>query len=271
MNRIAISANFLIISFFVFIISYLWASYLLSGFFITFLVAFLVTSVISSAWLFFIHRKNKINNLTKTEIEHMKNVIIQLQFMSQAQSLTLIAQALQKKYSDEIKTNKSNDKITINVFQDKISTNEINIFPLFHKNLNRQDVIDCINKTEDGKKSIIIGEIPIEVIAFFNSLQLNVVFISMEDIYINLLKQVEIYPAISIIPKTKSRLNFATFKMLAFSRRKTKSYIIVGIIILLTSLIVRPTLLYIIIATLLFSFAIISWLRPQNKSSTLFL
>ncbi|MCL2755962.1 MAG: hypothetical protein FWE45_02810 [Firmicutes bacterium] len=266
MNRLALTSNFLIVSFFVFVIAYLWASYIVSGFLITFMVAFLITCLVNFCWLLLVGRNRKRNNLTKAERDHMNSVLLQFQFLTMSQSLAVVHNAISKKYD----SGPEGGKIEIHLSQDMISVKDLNIFCVFHKNVTRQEIIDCINKTDDGKRTVVFGEFTPDLYAFFGALKLDVVLLNGEDLYVRLLKPVEIYPNLAVTTKSKSKLTMAALRTMTFSRRKVKSYILVGIIVLLTSLIVRPTILYVIIATILFSFAIISWLRPMQKNDNIF-
>jgi len=276
MNRFAVTSNFLIISFLTFIIAFLWASYIFTGFFMTVTIAFLITCLVDFSWLLLASRKKRARNLTRAETEHMRDMTLQFQFMSQVATMAIVVKAIKEKL-DHKKIDFEPDEnieqcepVEIKILCDKIVVEDYNVFAMFHKKVTRADIIDCINRTTDGMKTVIFGEVSADDIAFFNVVKINVLFYSSEDVYINLLKPTGIFPELAVQYKTKSRLTFATFRTLAFSRKKTKSYILLGIVVLLTSFIVRPTIFYIVMATILFSFGIISMLRPVRKHDTLF-
>ena len=58
-------------------------------------------------------------------------------------------------------------------------------------------------------------------------------------------------------------------KRLVFQRRKVKNYIFLGVIILLMSFIVRFNIFYIIFATIMFSFALISLFAVQSTDEAI--
>ena len=264
MFRIAPIANFLIRSFFIFLIVYLWASYFISSFFITFLVALLVTLVANYAWMFWVYRRRRAKNQTKAQIDNMNKVMLQFKFMTQATTISFFAQVFNSTQPEE-------QTYKVNVYSNKITIEKndtiYNFFPLFHTNPTKEQVIECLNNCNPGEKCVVAAyQLDAEVTAFFQALDIDIVLMPGERIYQELLEPTEIFPKILIQEKKSIRLSFKRLGAIMFARKKVKSYIFVGIIILFTSMIIRPTIYYIVMATLIFGLALISFLRGSLPS-----
>jgi len=316
--KLAVISNFVIRSFFLFLIFYLWGTFFLSGFFMIFLVSFLLTCVVNYAWFFFAIKRKKKKTLTLAEQEHADKVLLQLEFMTTAQSLVLFYGALKKKFlihrrdlgevpalsgatgesacvslaeyyssgstsgsrskaeESKVASLRSHQAVQpiIEIMPDKIflKTEEHNayIFSLFHKDVTKQDVVNCIALTKVGAKTVIFAKsFPLELRMFFERLNCAPVFLDGESVYTTLLKPTQTYPQFNIEVKKSARMTLRQLRQLMFQRRRAKGYIFIGILILVTSLIVRPSIYYIILATIVFGLAVASYFRPSKTQDVL--
>ena len=273
--KLAIISNFLIRSFFLFLIFYLWGTFIFDGFFLTFTFAFFMTCIINYAWFFFAIKRRKKKTLTKKELEHADKVMLQLEFLSEQESLILFYTALERYFLLNEHGGNGEEHLPLTkviIEQDKLSVNNIsdsemkvsnaNIFSLFHKEVTKQDIIKCISHTKIGAKTVIFAKsVPTDIKLFFKRLNCAPTFIESEQLYATLLKPTETFPPFTIEVKKSTRMTLRQFRDIALQRRKAKGYILVGILILATSFIVRPTIFYIVMATIVFGLATLSFFK----------
>ena len=259
--KIAGAANLVVRSFFVFIIAYLWTSYYLRGFVLAFLVATVITVAVNYAVTFFVNRRTQTKTMTKQRMEHIGEVTLQLKFMTKTQAIALLKAALCEKYNCVASTKK-----LIVQTDDKV----LELFPFFHKGIvTESDIIECIKtKGQDSRVLIVAESFPPSVAMFVRSLKADIRLLDGISVYNQILAPREIFPKILVEMKKPSKLSLRELKDLAFSRARTKTYVVTAIVILISSLIVRFSIYYIIVATIVFGLALSSHFTPigQNKN-----
>jgi len=257
--RLARLSNFLIGGFFVFIIVYLWMSFYFQGFFVNFFVAFGITTVICWVIYFIASKKKNKRAISKAEADFVNTVFLQFKFMPREKLMEYFGKLLKVKMPDA-KFRRS---------YDRISADDFCFFPVFDTIATVDVIIDKINKTLKGKRTIVATDfIPQEVVDFFGKLDVDVVILSREKLWEDVILPSKIYPEIKIEQKKSVRTSLKVLVSQMFARRKVRGYVMVGVVIMLTSFIVRPTLFYVIIGTVVFSFALISFFRPAFSSSS---
>jgi len=255
--RIARLSNLLIGGFFVFIIAYLWVSFYMQGFFINFFVAFLITVVVCWVVYFVSNKKKSKKAKTKAELEYIATVFLQFRFMPREKIVEYFGKLLRIKMP-EVRFRKT---------YDRISADEFCLFPMFDCMPTVDSIIERINRTVPGKRTIIATDfVPPEVVVFFEKLDLDVVILSRDKLWEEIIFPSKYFPEIKIEQKKSMRTSLKALASQVFARRKVRGYIMVGVVIMLTSLIVRPTLFYVIMGTMVFSFALISLFRPVFSS-----
>ena len=230
-----------------------------------FILAFIITCIINYGFYLLLRRKNKKKRLTKEQQEHLRKVTLQLKFLTKSKSLNLFKTAFIKLYPDAQTIKLTTKKVNI-ITDDK----NINFFPMFSQEITIADVINCLKYTNKDSMCYIASEnFSPAVVAFALTLEKPVKLLDARVVLEKLLAPTETYPDITVELKTKKRLTWEYIKTATFARTKIKTYIILGLIILATSFIVRFNIYYIIIATLLFSFALISLFAPYYKDEFL--
>ena len=242
---IAISLNFLIRSFFVFLIAYLWATFFFNRFFVSFMVAFMITVLVNCLFSVLALRKQKRLKLTKKEREERALYTLQLRFLTQDESTELLKKALLALGSDSV------------------------VFSYFHTQPTVGEVAQCIRQNH-GKKTIIAacGFCP-GIMQLVSTVDVDVTLLNDVDVYNKILKPAEILPQVLFRPKSRTRLTLAALKQMMLNRTRTRGYVFIGIIILLTSFLVSFPLYYIIFATFLFGMATVSYFIPESRVNAL--
>ena len=250
MRRFAFVSDILIRSFFIFLIAYLWASFYIRGFALSFIAAFLVTCLVNAGIMFVQNKRQTRKTRTRERVEHMQKIALQFKFLTPAQSLALVEEG-------------------IDILGKDISGQSIHTY--LHKPVTEADIIEAIYKTSTGKKTVVIAQdFPPELKVFFAGLKIDLELVNFEVLYDELLDKTQTFPPITIEKSENKKLRWREIHRLFFNRRKAKSFLVVGIFILLTSFIVRPSLYYIIIATIVFGIAIIGFFLPNQNKSNIF-
>lgn len=250
--KVSSISNLLARSFLVFIITWLWASYYVRGFFAILLISVTVTIVTNFMISFISKHRQKTKITNKQQREHMSQVILQLKFMTALQALSLFKRALPQNAKEYV-----NQK-------------RFTLCPLFHMSCpHEQDIIQVIKKAPKNSKIIVLAEFfPPPVTAFARSLDYNIVLLDAESVYTQILLPSKTFPEIKIqIKKATPRKTISEIKAIVFNRTRTKTYIITGTAILFSSLIIRLHLYYIIFATIVFVLALTSYFSPAHPKN----
>jgi len=246
MRRIPFFADLLLRSFFIFLLAFLWASFTTRSFVLSFLIAFLITALVNGLIYFLQSRRKTKRTRSRERIDHMNTIALQFKFMQPHQSTALIKSALPKPEHE--------------------SSVPDEYYSLLHKDIvGVEDIIARINQTKTGRKTIIVAnEFGRGVREFFDALRLDVELMSFEKLYDEILEPAGVMPAITIEKKNKSRMRLQHLREMFLNRRRAKSFAFVGVFILLSSFIVRPTLYYVIVASIVFGLALASLLLDRR-------
>ncbi|MCL2570457.1 MAG: hypothetical protein FWE16_04610 [Firmicutes bacterium] len=245
--KFAVLSNLVIRSFFIFVIAYLWASYLFRGFFVNFLIAFLIT-VLANYFITILYTKkrNKVN-LTKQEQEHMFKISLAYRFMTKEKALENLYLVFGKLNEDGVEKQ-----------YDRVLVDGKSYFSMLHKDVSIEDVVEIVRKA-DFQKVVVVGqEFSREVRNFFGILEIDVELLNIEKFYSEYLKKAEIFPNLSIATKSKSRITWLGIRNMFLQRQKARGYVLVGLVVLMASFVVSFSLFYIIFATFLFGLAVTS-------------
>ena len=237
--RLSRISNLLARSFIVFLIAYLWLEYYLSNIILVFVLAFAVMTVVN--WLFWIWSKSRDTKqkLTREQQKHLAVVTLQLKFMSKTEAKKLF---------------------------DKAGRGEI--VSLFHKTPTVEDIISCVKKKNDSGVVIAAEKFPPEVVAFCVAIKTEVTLLDASAVYQQIFQPSDVFPEITVELKDRQRLTWAYLRQNVFARTKARTYVILGIIILGTSLIVRLNFYYIVVATVMFAFALVSLVAKPVQGGT---
>lgn len=250
MRKIPFIANTAVRCFFVFIIAYLWLSYLVSSWLLAIFLSALVTLAVNAAIVAFTRRNSAAHTQTKAQAEHMQKTILQLKFLKPQQTLALFKTALCEKCSCIITTR----KLTV-----KTSAAQIELFSLFHKDPTISDIIECHNAAnKKGVVSIAAETFTPQIKAFVSNLKTEIKLLDGASVYREILSPANVFPEFSVETKSAARRTLSQIKKTIFSPARTKGYVFTAIVIFATSFLVRLSLFYIIIATAVFTLAIIS-------------
>ena len=241
-------SNLLARSFIVFILAYLWLSFYLKNIILVFVISFVVMLAVNYLFILLKRRKNTRAQLTRKQQEHMRQVMLQLKFMSREKARALFKKAF-------------------TALDKEVS----NFYPLFNIEVTTADIIKCLRYArKDGAVYIASEKFSPDVVAFAKALQKEIVLLDAQSVYEQILVPAETFPEVTVELKGRQKLTWQELRQIMFQRAKVRPYIIIGIVILLTSFIVSFSIYYIVVATIVFSFALISLFARDTLKSELF-
>ena len=147
--KLASISNLLARSFIVFILAYLWLSFYLKSIVLVFFISFAIMMAVN--YLFAVLRKRKKNRaeLTRKQQEHMRQVMLQLKFMTREKARALFKKAFTA-LDKELK----------------------NFYPLFNIEVTTADIIKCLRYArKDGAVYIAAEKFSPDVAQFAKALQ----------------------------------------------------------------------------------------------------
>jgi len=264
--KLASLSNLIARSFIVFIISYLWLTFYIRSLLTVFLLAFGIMLAVNLLFRFFARKRNARAVLNKQQREHVAQIALQLKFQGRTKTLKLLREALDKTNMGYRNVTATQRKLVI-----QNADKKVNLFPLFNVEPTIKDIIECLKSTNKGAETYICAtNFSPEVIGFANSLDASVTLMDVASVYTEILLPAETYPEVVIEMKSKAKLTWSQLRCMVFNRRKVKTYVFLGFIILATSFIVRFNIYYIVVATILFSFALLSMFVLPSKRDNLF-
>jgi len=271
--KISSAANTLAISFLIFIVVYLWIGYYIRGFALPLMISVMVTVAANYAISFITKKRYKTQMSAKKRAEHMQSIILQLKFMTRAQTLALFKAALSANEAStaDYKCITDTKKITVTK-----NGKETEVYPYFHKSPTEADIIECLKAVQNRKgekqcKLIIAAEsFSPALIIFVRAMKANITLLDGKAVYNQILAPADTFPKILVEIKRNIKLTLRDVGSLMFSRERTKGYVITALIILFTSFIIRFNLYYIILATIVFGLALSSHFAPMHKQESLF-
>ncbi|MCL2229075.1 MAG: hypothetical protein FWC00_04585 [Firmicutes bacterium] len=254
-------------SFIVFMLAYLWLSFYVANIVLVFIISFFITAAVNTLFYILKIRRSARAKVTREEKKHINQIMLQFRFQAQAKTLNLMKTAFQILGRQVVSTQKKL-KFYRAVDEHEENPTLCNMFLLFQINPTVDDVVKCISATNKGAITYIASEsFHPSVIAYVASLDKQVVLMDGTDVYKQLLEPAQIFPDFTVHYKTRQRLQLNELKRVMFMRTKSKSYIFLGVIILATSFIVRFNIYYIIIASVLFLFALLSLFALPSKDA----
>jgi len=212
---------------------------------------------------YFLFRRNKKTAPKLQEQQHIEDVNNAFIFMAQKKVLNFFNKLFSSTHDTKIK----HDYIIIG------QETPIIIYPCFKLNkLNSDEIIKMYNSiTEKNIKRILIlcNSYETNIVQVLNNFKTQVIILDKVKIYYNFLKPKSTFPEINSNTPTKNKLKFKEIIQIAFNKKKTKSYFLSAFFILFSSIFVSYKIYYLIFASILFIFAILSrfnfsYVKPEQ-------
>lgn len=151
----------------------------------------------------------------------------------------------------------------------KNEENKIMLYPYLKiKPLGQDDLLTIISVASKEKVQKIVicaSDIEKETYSFAKTLEEDIVLLDKYETYQYLFKEYQYFP--QTISKTQLPKKSKVLFDYAFSKLRTKSYLLSAFLLLIISFIFQQNLYYCIVATILIIFALICIIKPKDKHS----
>lgn len=239
----------------IFFIVLIWARYFISSLWLGLLVSLIVTIFIELAIKFLQKRTNTAKNLKLQEKEDAENMFLSL--CTSSTPLNFFYELAKTKH----KAIKKGKYILIEHEEDIVALIPI----LSFSPLQSDDLLPFISlaKKNNWKKIVVVcGEVDRNTNSFAKNFDIEILLLDKYNSYSNLYKPYDFFPTITMKYKKDKKLAFKDLIAYSFNRGRTKGYLFSAFILFLSSLLIRPSIYYCIVASLLLLFALISYTNP---------
>lgn len=262
-SKLSFLLDFLFKATLIFFISFIWLRLYIHNNTLILVLSIMITLFLSFLISIFLRKKITKINLSKKEIKEKKEYLNQLNFSTKKDNSNFLASFFREETLTKTK------EYFIFIKEEKVSV--FNDFSF--KTTSIDFLIDCIkecNKKNINKIIIFASTIDKDCFSFIKNLKnIKIKLIDYNNFYINYMKKHNIFPDIKIKYEEKTKYSFKELLNIAFSKKKTKGYVITGFIFLVSSLFLRYNIYYIIFTTIMFVFALFSYFnKPFNKNSS---
>lgn len=239
----------------IFFIVLIWARYFISSLWLGLLVSLIVTIFIELAIKFLQKRTNTAKNLKLQEKEEAENMFLSL--CTSSTPLNFFYELAKTKH----KAVKKGKYILIEHEEDIVALIPI----LSFSPLQSDDLLPFISlaKKNNWKKIVVVcGEVDRNTNSFAKNFDIEILLLDKYNSYSNLYKPYDFFPTITMKYKKDKKLAFKDLIAYSFNRGRTKGYLFSAFILFLSSLLIRPSIYYCIVASILLLFALISYTNP---------
>ena len=256
-SKLSFLLDFLFKSILIFFISFIWLRLYIHNNTLIFILSGIITIFFSVIISLTIKKKRNKIKLTKQEENFKKETKHKLLFLNNNEILDYLLQKLI--FGEMLLHLEINQKTPTLVFYNfSFNKTEIDFIINCLKSASNTNVTNIliISNEFDKNCSLIVKNIK----------NFNVNLLNFDDFYIFYAKENITQLESKIIYEEKSKYTFKELLNIAFNKKKTKSYVITGLIFLVSSLFLRYNIYYIVFTTLMFSFALFSHFnKPFNK------
>lgn len=201
------------------------------------------------------YRKKKKTKRTKPLLEEqnlIENITNTFIYMPQNLVVAFFNNMLQKDYKTQVHKN----------YLSIESTSPIILYPYFkNENLNSDKLIEIYNSISPKKfKRLIIltNKYNPNVLGTINNFKNQVLILDNKQTYYNFCNKFNCYPKLIVFNKPQPKNTYKQLLAIAFNKKKTKGYALSALFIVFSSIFVTYKIYYLIVASILIIFAILS-------------
>lgn len=245
----------------IFFIVFVWIRYFVSPLWLAATITTAATIIIDAILRIIFRRKNSTAALKKSEQEDAENAFLSLSLDPKA--LDFFLRLASSRHSAEKKKNC--------IFISHDDGEKVMLVPfLSHKNLSPDDVASFVLLARDfGAKKIVIPckNADKECFSFAKNFEEEFVILNQYETYQKLYREYNMLPEIKIKYKKEKALAFRELAMQSLNKSRAKGYFLSALVLCFSTLFVRATIYYCIVASALMILALVSLFNPFEKSS----
>ncbi len=247
----------------IFLAVFIWARYLIKELWLSILVALAITFVIDFATRLIFKKINKHKEMKIQEKEEAEDIFLSI--ATQEKPLDFFLKLTKTRHENAVK---KKSYILIDHGED----GKVILYPfLSFAPINANDIaqiVNAIQKEKCQKLVIVCGEIDKTAPSFAKNFDLKITLLDKFSTYMNLYKEYQMFPEKTLKYKKEKSLALKELIAFSFNRARTKGYLFSALILLFSSLIIRPSIYYCVVASLLVVFAVISYSNPRYNIKT---
>ena len=248
-----------------YLLFYVWIRYFVRDFWLAILLSLLSGgAVYASLFLIRLKKQNK-TGLKLKEKEDAENMFLSL--ACEGNPMDFFVKLASKKHPD---ITKHKNYLVINHTQEKVKT--VLYIDLSFVGLNSARFMEIYGKVkkEMATKIVICCKEIVErgLLSFCQNFEEKFVILDEYETYQKLYKFYDYFPKITHKYQAEKHLTFKDFVAYSFNKKRAKGYLLSALVLLISSLFVRMSIYYCIIASLLVIFAIISQFNSHYNPKT---
>ena len=244
----------------IFLIVFIWVRYFVRSLVWSIVITAAVTLVIDLITRFISRKRQSASALKKAEREEAENAFLSLSIDEHA--LDFFLKLAKKKHSAE----KRSGYILIK----HESGEKVMLYPfLSHRPLSPDDVALAANKAqkiEAAKVVIVCGSADKDSFSFAKNFDIPFTLLDQYETYQKLYKPYETLPEIKMKYKKEKALAFKDLVTYSLNRSRAKGYFLSALVLTISTIFVRTTIYYCVVASLLIIFALISLYNPFARN-----
>lgn len=244
-----------------FTVAFVWARYFIHSLWQATLIATAVSVVFNLIFRVAFNKKSSVSSLKKQERENAENAFL---------SLSMDVKAMDFFATLASKTGKAEKKKNCVVVEYESGEKTVLIPFLSHKNLSCDEIAAYVvlaRKYKANKIVIICENADKECFSFAKNFDEKFVILNQYEAYEKLYKAQDCFPPITIKYKKEKALAFKELAMFSLNKSRAKGYFISALVLVVSSIFVRSTIYYCVVASLLIIMAAISLCNPFAKNA----
>lgn len=245
----------------IFLITFIWVRYFVRSLLWSVVITSIITLAIDFITRIFSRKKQMASALKKTEREEAENCFLTLSMDKNA--LDFFTTLAQKQHTAV----KKKDYVLIS----HESGEKVVLFPhLSFSPLSPDDVANIIAKTQSVKPAKIVitcASAQKESFSFAKNFECEVLILDQYETYQKLYKPYECKPEIKLKYKKEKGLAFKDLVAYSLNKSRAKGYFISALILIISTMFVRATIYYCVVASILIIFALISLYNPFARNA----
>ncbi len=268
-----------------FLLCFVWTRYVFRKLWLSVVLSLFIATIIYVILWFLGQKKNNKQGLKLKEKADAEDMYLSL--VCQNKPIDFFANILAKQYekidkhpdyvtyvqnksADEQKQTKNSQKESLKSLEKYEKT--VLYFDNSFDGLNVSKFLNIYNKLKKEKSNEIIiickGINDKQVFSICQNFKEKFVILDQYQAYQKIYKPNQTYPEIEVKCKNEKKMVFKDFVSYSFNKNRTKGYLFSAFVLILSSLFVRATIYYCIIASILVVFALVSQFNPYfNKKN----
>lgn len=245
----------------IFLITFIWVRYFVHSLLWSIVITMIITLVIDFITRFFSRKKQAASALKKAEREEAENCFLSLTMDKGA--LDFFVRLAQKQHT----ATKKKDYVLISHEDEQ----KVVLQPhLCFNPLSPDDVASIVAKTKSvnpAKIVIVCASVQKESFSFAKNFDCEILILDQYETYQKLYKPYDCKPQITLKYKKEKGLAFKDLVAYSLNKSRAKGYFISALILVISSLFVRATIYYCVVASILITFALISLYNPFARNA----